>query len=73
MSQETSLGRERAAAFVDGCGRAWERWEIPGLVDLFSDEVVYVAHATDPRWDGTAPQSPAEALRDLSGTLQSSQ
>ena len=41
-----STGRERAAAFVDGYGRNWESWDIPGFVDLFSDEVVYVAHAT---------------------------
>jgi len=39
--------RERAVAFVDGYGHAWESWDIPGFVDLFSDEVVYVAHATE--------------------------
>jgi hypothetical protein len=47
MSQETSIDRQRAAAFVEGYGRTWESWDIPGLVDLFSDEVVYVAHATE--------------------------
>ena len=41
-----TTGRERAVAFVDGYGRTWESWDIPGFVDLFSDEVVYVAHAT---------------------------
>jgi ketosteroid isomerase-like protein len=41
-----ATGRKRAAAFVDGYGRTWESWDIPGFVDLFSDEVVYVAHAT---------------------------
>jgi SnoaL-like protein len=40
------VGREDAAAFVDGYGRTWERWDLSGFVDLFSDEVVYVAHAT---------------------------
>ena len=40
------IGREDAAAFVEGYGRAWERWDVSGFVDLFSDEVVYVAHAT---------------------------
>jgi ketosteroid isomerase-like protein len=47
MSQEGSIGRERAASFVEGYGRAWESWDVPGFVDLFSDEVVYVAHATE--------------------------
>jgi SnoaL-like domain len=42
-----ATGRERAAAFVDGYGRTWERWDVPGLVDLFSDRGVYVAHATE--------------------------
>src|SRR6266550_3282690 len=41
-----SIGREDAAAFVERYGRAWERWDVSGFVDLFSDEVVYVAHAT---------------------------
>jgi ketosteroid isomerase-like protein len=40
------VGRESAAAFVDRYGRAWESWDVPGFVDLFSDDVVYVAHAT---------------------------
>jgi hypothetical protein len=40
------VGRESAAAFVDRYGWAWESWDVPGFVDLFSDEVVYVAHAT---------------------------
>jgi ketosteroid isomerase-like protein len=47
MSQETSIGRESAAAFVESYGRAWESWDVPAFVDLFSDEVVYVAHATE--------------------------
>jgi hypothetical protein len=47
MSQETSLSRESAAAFVEAYGRTWESWDFSGFVDLFSDEVVYVAHATE--------------------------
>jgi ketosteroid isomerase-like protein len=47
MSQETSTARENAEAFVEAYGRGWERWDFDGLVDLFSDNVVYVAHATD--------------------------
>jgi hypothetical protein len=39
-------GREDAVAFVEGYGRAWEQWDVAGFLDLFSDEVVYVAHAT---------------------------
>lgn len=39
-----SLERDRATAFVDGYGRTWESWDIAGFVDLFSDDVVYVAH-----------------------------
>jgi ketosteroid isomerase-like protein len=40
------VGREDAAAFVEGYGRTWERWDVSGFVALFSDDVVYVAHAT---------------------------
>jgi ketosteroid isomerase-like protein len=47
MSQEDRIGQERAASFVEGYGRTWESWDVPGFVDLFSDEVVYVAHATE--------------------------
>jgi ketosteroid isomerase-like protein len=39
-----SLDRGRAAEFVDRYGQTWERWDNPGFVELFSDEVVYVAH-----------------------------
>ena len=42
-----SLDLERATAFVDGYGQAWESWDIAGFVELFSDEVVYVAHPTE--------------------------
>ena len=29
-----------------GYGRTWEAWDVPGFLDLFSDDVVYVAHPT---------------------------
>ncbi len=50
----TDTGRQEAAAFVDGYGRAWELWDVPRFLDLFSDEVVYVAHATEETVVGTA-------------------
>jgi ketosteroid isomerase-like protein len=40
-----SLDRTSASAFVDAYGRTWESWDVPGFVDLFSEDVVYVAHA----------------------------
>jgi hypothetical protein len=40
-------GREPAETFVEDYGRTWETWDVPGFVALFSDEVVYVAHATE--------------------------
>ena len=48
MSEEnaTSIDRDRASAFVDAYGRCWQAWDIPGFLDLFSEDVVYVAHAT---------------------------
>jgi ketosteroid isomerase-like protein len=42
-----SLDRTRATAFVDGYGRTWDSWDIAGFVDLFSDDIVYVAHPTE--------------------------
>jgi ketosteroid isomerase-like protein len=47
MSQDVSMGRENAVAFVEAYGRGWEDWDVSALVDLFSDDVVYVAHATE--------------------------
>src|SRR5271170_4969089 len=41
-----NLNREQATAFVHGYGQTWEGWDIEGFVDLFSDNVVYVAHPT---------------------------
>jgi hypothetical protein len=46
VSQE-NVSREVAVAFVDAYGRTWECWDFSGFVDLFSDDVVYVAHATE--------------------------
>ena len=47
MSQQVGIDRKRAAAFVEAYGHAWEAWDFTGFVDLFSDDVVYVAHATE--------------------------
>jgi ketosteroid isomerase-like protein len=41
-----SIGRESAVAFVDNYGRTWDSWDFSGFVDLFRDDVVYVAHPT---------------------------
>jgi ketosteroid isomerase-like protein len=46
MSQQVGIDRARAAAFVAGYGHAWQTRDFSGFVDLFSDDVVYVAHAT---------------------------
>ena len=42
-----SLERERATAFVEGYGQTWDSWDLDGFVELFSDDVVYVAHPTE--------------------------
>jgi hypothetical protein len=47
MSEEASTNRETAVAFVEAYGRTWENWDLSSFVDLFSDHVVYVAHATE--------------------------
>jgi hypothetical protein len=39
--------REKAMAFVERYGRAWQDWDLAGFVDLFSADVVYVAHPID--------------------------
>ena len=41
------MDREDATAFVDGYGRTWQAWDFVGFVDLFSEDVVYVAHPID--------------------------
>lgn len=40
-----STSRDSALSFVERYGATWESWDLPGFVDLFSDDVVYVAHA----------------------------
>jgi len=45
MSKENAA-REQAMAFVGAYRRTWESWDFTGFVDLFTDDVVYVAHAT---------------------------
>ncbi len=42
-----TVSREMATMFVEGYGRTWERWDLDGFVDLFSDDVVYVEHPVD--------------------------
>jgi ketosteroid isomerase-like protein len=39
-----SLDREKAAAYVESYGQAWESWDIERFVALHSEDVVYVAH-----------------------------
>ena len=55
MSQDASVGHENAVAFAEAYGRAWEAWDFSAFVDLFSDDVVYVAHATEETVVGRAP------------------
>ena len=45
MAQE-NVSSEKAVAFAEAYGRTWESSDFTGFVDLFSDDVVYVAHAT---------------------------
>jgi ketosteroid isomerase-like protein len=42
-----SADRQSAAAFVRGYGQTWEDWDVEGNVALFSEDVVYVVHATE--------------------------
>ena len=39
-----SLDRERATAFIDSYRQTWESWDVEGLLELFSDEAVFVDH-----------------------------
>jgi uncharacterized protein (TIGR02246 family) len=39
-----NLDQARAAAFVDRYGQTWESWDANSFVELFGDDVVYVAH-----------------------------
>ena len=47
MSQERGLSRQNGVSFIEGYGRTWESWDFDGFLDLFSDDVVYVAHVTE--------------------------
>jgi len=53
-----AIDRETAAAFAEGYGRTWERWDEAGWVDLFSDDVVYVVHPTHETVVGRAALGP---------------
>jgi predicted SnoaL-like aldol condensation-catalyzing enzyme len=39
-----SIDPETALAFVESYGRTWENWDVEAFVELFSDDVRYVAH-----------------------------
>ena len=41
------MNREQAVAFVEGYGQTWQAWNSKGFADLFTDDVVYVAHPID--------------------------
>ena len=47
MPDEATPSRADAVAWVEAYGRTWESWDFDAFVDLFSDDVVYVAHATE--------------------------
>ena len=55
-----SLSRETATAFVESYGQTWESWDVEGFVELFSDDVKYVAH----------PQEAVEGSDALRGYLR---
>ncbi len=42
-----SSDRQSPEEFVEGYGRTWESWDVEGNHDLFSEDVVYVVHATE--------------------------
>ena len=42
-----TIDRESAAAFVHRYGPTWGSWDGSGFVDLFSEDVAYVAHPTE--------------------------
>jgi ketosteroid isomerase-like protein len=65
-----SLSRERATAFVQGYGATWERWDIEGFAELFSDTVVYVAHPTEITVVGSEALAPyLEGQKAQMGTI----
>ncbi|HTR74069.1 MAG TPA: nuclear transport factor 2 family protein [Solirubrobacterales bacterium] len=42
-----SPDQQSPTEFVEGYGRTWESWDAEGNLELFSDDVVYVVHATE--------------------------
>jgi hypothetical protein len=42
-----SISREIATAFVEAYGRTWSAWDVEDFCQLFSADVVYVAHPTE--------------------------
>ncbi len=65
-----SLDRDRATAFVDGYGQTWGSWDIGAFVELFSDDVVYVAHPTETTVVGRAALAPyLEGQQAQMGTI----
>jgi ketosteroid isomerase-like protein len=42
-----STHRQSPAEFVEGYGRTWQAWDVEGNVNLFTEDVVYVVHATE--------------------------
>jgi ketosteroid isomerase-like protein len=43
----TGPSNESATAFVENYGQTWETWDVNAFLDLFSEDVVYVAHPTE--------------------------
>ena len=41
------MNRGEALAFVEAYGQTWQTWNVEGFVDLFTEDVVYVAHPID--------------------------
>jgi hypothetical protein len=41
------IGGDTASAFVEAYGRTWNDWDVKGFCQLFSVDVVYVAHPTE--------------------------
>jgi ketosteroid isomerase-like protein len=39
-----SIDPRSAAAFVEAYGLRWESWDVEAFVEIFSEDVVYVAH-----------------------------
>jgi ketosteroid isomerase-like protein len=52
-----TLDRDKAAAFVERYGQTWESWDLAGFVELFRNDVVYIAHPTEERVVGSEPLS----------------